>query len=139
MRDKYREAIMMYRKTLHDLPYDAINAIIKVLFKFGFVLSRKDRITNVTRYYHKKRREIIACFDPRGGTRNSGCGMPCIRIYRQLRRNAQFRDDLKVQDLADFLLIDNIHLLYLDENSIPNIIADAKEFMTLFNKRIRGE
>jgi len=139
MRDKYKAAIAMYRKTLRDLPCEAIGAIMKVLLNSGFVLSRKDRATNVTRYYHKKRRELVACFDPRGGPKNIGCGMPCICIFRRLRPNAKFQDNSKTQDLMDFALIDNIHLLYIDESSLQNIVSDAKEFMISFNERIGRE
>jgi hypothetical protein len=138
MRDKCKAGVALYRKSLNDLPSEAVGAVMTILMKFGFALSKKCRDTGVTRYYHRKAPEIIACFDPRGGTKNLGCGMPCIRIYRKMRPNAVFDETRRVQELSSFINIETINLLYIDDNSIKNIIADAREFFIDFNHRIIG-
>lgn len=137
MRDKYKAGVNLYRKSLSDLPSAAVAAINAILLKYGFSLFKKSRATGVSQYFHRQQ-NVVACFDPRGGPRNLGCGMPCIRIFKRLRADAEFDESRKQQEMGAFLLMDNIHLLYVNEDSIANIAEDARAFFAEFNKRIVG-
>lgn len=136
MPDKFKVAMTMYRKSLRDLSCNAIEAIIGVLLMFDFILFHKDKGTNVTRYYHQKQRDFVALFDPRGGEKNSGCGMPCIRIYKRLQPDALFLNNFTP---SEFSLIDTLNLIYFDGSNISVIVEDVKDFLRTFNKRIRGD
>lgn len=138
MRDKYKAGLELYRRSLQNLPCDTVRSIVAIMLGSGFVISKKSRITGMTRFYHRRDQTIIASFDPRGGKANTGCGLPCIRIYRQMRKDGVFIDGAKAQDVLSFLLIDTINLVYSSAESLENIIYDAKAFFADFNNKIRG-